>query len=252
MPVTLSLAAIKLIERAVEKLFDRAKVRYLGPAAIDKRIYAGFKTEFSLPGLFMSAAREESAVPDKKIIEALTRGAATYLDSYREATKAQVVKKVQAFLRDAELKGIDTDVKTVLGGELANVWTKTTSDVKRLIGTEATNARNMGALEGIVAVNTAEGIEDPVVYWVVVRDDHLCEECQRLHLLDDGKTPRVYHLSEVGHGYHKKGEPDPKVGGLHPNCRCTMVTLMPGYGFGSDGMVKFVALDHDEIKKQRG
>jgi hypothetical protein len=31
-----------------------------------------------------------------------------------------------------------------------------------------------------------------------------------------------------------------------------MVTLLPGYGFDSDGMVTFVSPDHDEMAKQRG
>lgn len=252
MPGILSLAAIKIIEREVDKLFDRAAARYLGPAAMDKRIYVGFKNELSLPGIFMAAAREEGAVPDKKIIEALTRNASTYLDAYRASTKAQVVKKVQSFLQQAEIGGVKTDLKTVLGGELTDVWGKATSEVKRMVDTEASNARNMGTLEGILAVNASEGIEDPVIYFVVVRDQYLCDECKRLHLLDDEVTPRLWKLSDVGHGYHKKKESNPKIGGLHPHCRCTMVTLMPGYGFGTDGMVKFVSLDHNEFKKQHG
>jgi hypothetical protein len=74
--------------------------------------------------------------------------------------------------------------------------------------------------------------------------------CRRLHLLDNGKTPRVYKLSEVGHGYHKKGQDDPKLGGLHPHCRCTLVTLMPGFGFDKAGMVKYISRTHDEWAKQ--
>jgi hypothetical protein len=251
-PVILSLAAIKLIEKAVDELFDKAKGRYLGPAAIDKRIYLGdFSNPKSLPGIYMSAAREEGAVPDKDIIAHLTRNAANYLDAYRSATKAQVVKQVQAFLAEAAAKGVKTDVGTVLGGKLADTWGKVTTDVKRLIDTEASNARNMGALEGIIGVNTSQGIEDPVVYFVVVRDDDLCDECARLHLLENGVTPKLWYLSELKHGYHKKGEDQPALGGEHPHCRCTLVTLMPGYGFDKAGMVKYVAPDHDEMEAQR-
>lgn len=247
----LPLAAIKLIERQVDKLFDRAKARYLGPQALPNRIYVGFRSEFSLPGIFHNASREERAIPDQKILQGLIQNAANYLDSYRHATKAQVVKKVQAFLQEAEAGGVKTDVATVLGGQLADVWGKTTNDVKRLIDTEATGARNIGTLEGIIGVNANEGIEDPIVYFVVVRDQHLCDECKRLHLMPDETTPRLWFLSELGHGYHKKGQETPKVNGLHPHCRCTMVTLMPGYGFGADGMVKFKSLNHDEMKAQR-
>ena len=253
MPAILTLAAIKVIEKAVDELFDKAKARYLGPAAIDKRIYLGdFSAPKSLPGIFMAAAREEGAVPDKDIIAHLTRNAANYLDAYRSSTKAQVVKDVQAFLQEAAAKGVQTNVETVLGGKLADTWGKVTNDVKRLIDTEASNARNMGALEGIIGVNTSQGIEDPVVYFVVVRDEHLCDECKRLHLLEDETTPKLWYLSELKHGYHKRKEAFPALGGEHPHCRCTLVTLMPGYGFDEGGMVKYVSPDHDEMEQQRG
>lgn len=249
---TLSLPAIKLIERAVDTLFDRAKARYIGPQSLPKRIYLGFRPEFSLPGIFHNASREERAVPDQKVLAGLLNNASNYLDAYRSSTKAQVVKKVQAFLNEAHAMGVDTDLPTVLGGQLADVWTKTTHDVKRLIDTEATTARNMGTLDGIIGVNASEGIEDPIVYFVVVHDKSLCDECRRLHLMPDETTPRLWYLSEIGHGYHSRGEETPKVSGLHPHCRCTMVTLMPGYGFGGSGAVKFISLDHDEMKAQRG
>ncbi len=251
MPRILSLSAIKLIERAVDKLFDKAKVRYLGPQSLPKFIIASFRPQFSLPGLFHAAAREEYAVPDQKVIQSLMANASNYLDAYRAATKAQVIKGVQSFLHEAELSGVKTDVPTVLGGKLADVWKKTTNDVKRMIDSENSNARNMGGLEGIIAVNTSQGIEDPVVFFVVVRDEHLCDECKRLHLLEDEVTPRCWYLSELGHGYHKRGQENPKVGGLHPHCRCTMVTMMPGYGFDRSGMVKFVSPTHDEVEAQR-
>jgi len=97
--------------------------------------------------------------------------------------------------------------------------------------------RNVGILEGIVKTNAVAGVEDPTVFFVVVRDGVLCGECKRLHMLEDGVTPRVWKLSEVGHGYHKKGEQFPKVGGLHPHCRCVLSTLLPGYGFNEGGFV---------------
>ena len=95
------------------------------------------------------------------------------------------------------------------------------------------------------------GDEDPVVYFVTVRDEHLCAECRRLHLMEDGSTPRLWRSSEVGHAYHKRGDPDPKVHGLHPHCRCTPVSLAPGYGFDAAGRPTFVRLGHDALAEQR-
>lgn len=243
---------IKLIQAAVDQLFDRAKARFLGPNVGPKRLYLGFVPNLSLPGLFNSAAAEERAVPDKDTLHTLMETAGSYLDSYRESAKAQVVQRVQSFLSDARASGVSTDAETVLGGELASVWKKVSTDVRRLVDTESTGARNRGTLEGIVRVNEANGEDDPVVFWVVVRDGHRCSECTKLHLLDDGVTPRVWRLSEVSNGYHKRGDPAPSIAGLHPHCRCSMATLMKGYGFDAGGMVKFIGFDHDEFKKQRG
>lgn len=80
---------------------------------------------------------------------------------------------------------------------------------------------------------------------------HNCSECKKLHLLPDEQTPRVWKMSEVGAGYHKKGDPAPKVGGLHPHDRCTIQTLPPGYGF-EGGRITYIGKDHDEFAKQRG
>ncbi len=172
-----------------------------------------------------------------------------YIEAQRHNTKAQVVKAVSSFLSDAWAKGVDTDIETVLGGELASVWGKATAGMHRIVDTEASNARNMGTLDGIIKVNTVNSIEDPVVYFIVVRDDSLCSECKRLHLLEDGITPRLWRLSQVKHGYHVKGENVPSLGGEHPHCRCTLSTLLPGYGF-EGGSITFISLDHDEYKKQ--
>jgi hypothetical protein len=178
------------------------------------------------------------------------RTAEGFLDAQRVTMRTQAVRAVETFLKDAAAKGVDTDVETVLGGELGAIWRKTRDGVNKIVDTEASHTRNTGTLDGIVKVNAANGIEDPIVYFVVVRDTDLCNECRRLHLLPNGH-PRLWHLSELGHGYHRKGQENPKIGGLHPHCRCSLVTLLPGYGFDDQGMVTFVGFDHDAMKKQR-
>lgn len=247
--------AVRIIEAAVERLFDRAKVRYLGPKSIpmDKRIYFGIKynPKLSLPGLFHGAAREERVIPDEKVVASLVRNASNYLDAYKSAAKAKVVKEIQSFFQEADTGKVKA-LTPVLNGRLADLWGDVTHQVKRMVDTEASNARNMGVLEGILGVSTSQGIKDPVVFWITARDANVCKECAKLHLMPNGVTPRLWFLSEVSQGYHVAGENHPAVGGLHPHCRCSMVTLMPGYGFDKAGMVRFVSLDHDEIKAQRG
>lgn len=248
--ITLSKGVVKIIHAAVNKLFDRAITRFTGRPIGDKRIYIG-PTRVSLSSLFQAASAEEHARTDMDMLDGLIRIATGYMEAQREAAKSKVHKAVEGWLNEAHAKGVKTDVKTVLGGELAELWGKTTEAVHRIVDTEASNARNMGTLNGVVRVNAAMGINDPIVYFVVVRDNILCEECKRLHLQADGVTPRLWYMSELSHGYHKKGDDAPAVGGLHPHCRCSLVTLMPGYGF-EDGAVSYIKPDHDEMAAQRG
>ena len=47
------------------------------------------------------------------------------------------------------------------------------------------------------------------------------------------------------------GLPDPPPHAGHPNCRCSLTTVLPGYGFDSAGMLTYVGKDHDEYVNQR-
>lgn len=246
----LSKTATKTVEMAIEQMFLRAKARLIGPGMLGQQIAVAYRPDLTLPALFHAASKEEGAVPNQETLESVMRIADSYLDSVKERAKARVVNEINAFLRSAHLSGVKTDVQTVLGGKLTEVWGGIRTQLHAIVDAEANQTKNISLMEGILKVNAADGIEDPLVYFIVVRDGDLCEECKRLHLLDDGKTPRVYRLSEIGHGYHKKGEPDPKLGGLHPHCRCTMGTLLPGYGFDKAGMIRYIGRGHDEYAKQ--
>ncbi len=251
--VSLTPGVIKAIYKACDRLFDRAKARFLSKPPIDKRIVINVKPpRESLTSLFTSASTEERAKADQTVQSKLIEIADGYIEAQRSVTKARVVKAVDDWLQQAHTLGVKTDVETILGGELAEVWGQATAGMHKIIATESNNARNTGVLDGIVKVNAGSGIDDPLVYFVVVRDDDLCDECKRLHLQADGITPKIWKLSEVKRGYHKKTDDVPSLGGEHPHCRCSIVTLMPGYGFDKFGSITYVDPDHDEMKNQRG
>lgn len=244
---------VKAIYAAVDSVFNKAITRLTARPPVDKRIYiGGGKPRRTLASLFEAASAEEHAKADQDVLRTLLDVAEGFIDAQRHSTKAHVVKSVEAWLNKAAATGVETDVETVLQGELAGVFRKATEGIQKIVATESNVAKNTGTLDGVVRVNAASGIEDPVVYFVVVRDNSLCPECKRIHLMADEKTPRLWYLSEVGHGYHKKGEENPKLAGLHPNCRCSMATLLPGYGFDGAGMVSYIKPDHIEIDAQRG
>lgn len=254
--IILGQKARKAIGLAVDKLFDRVKARYLGPSSIqgrsDKQIKIGYVPQLTLQGLYETAAREEYTRPDPQSVQHLADMASGYLDLARDKAKLKAVHAVESCLRDADASGVKTDLETVLGGHLADVWASAATEVKKIVDTEATKARNLGTLEGITKVNAASGIEDPVVFFVTVRDSDRCEECTKIHLLPDEVTPRVWYLSEVQAGYHERGVDKPCLGGLHPSCRCSLVTLMPGYGFDKAGLVTYRGQGHNEMAAQRG
>ncbi len=252
-------AGTKAVHQAVAELFARARVRLLGREYGPKRILFGppevrplqHRGDLSLPGIFDASAAVEGFSPSKPMREALMTAAKTYLDAYEAAAKARVVNAVEHHLGEVEAGRAKGDLRSALGGQLADVWATAARDVKRLVETETTAARNVGAIDGIQKVNLLAGISDPVVFFVVVRDDHRCEECTSLHLLDE-VTPRVWKMSELESGYHQRGSGRPSIRGLHPFCRCSCTSLLPGFGFDSAGMTTYISKDYDEFSKQRG
>lgn len=220
----------------LDRCFDFLLARVRGRAP--KRLKLEVTPALSLAGLYDASARSEGDVkPDPAPLRTLLDVAEGYLEAERASARAAVTRAAQG--DDPE------DVRR----DLAEVRDRAVRRVATILEAEGTAARNLGGLEGAGKVAAAMGLDDPLCFFVVCRDEHLCEECRRLHLLPDG-TPRVWRRSEIGQGYHKKGDEQPKVGGCHPRCRCTLCMLLPGYGF-KDGRVSYVSPNHDELARQR-
>jgi hypothetical protein len=219
----------------------------LGPGYVKEEKPHGHVKRWSLPGLYRSATAEEAMEPNEKMLNNLMTIAEGYLDAEAERTKAKVVHAVHTALN----KDPDAALEGVLMSELDPVWDETIEAVTKIVDTEGTVARNMGTLEGVARAGAIIGNEDPYVFFIPVRDNDLCKECKRVHLLPDGKTPRVFKMSEVSTGYHDRGTDSPSVSGLHPHCRCSLTGMARGYGFDGAGMIEFRSLGHDEYLAQR-
>ncbi len=239
--------AVKAIIGVIDRMFNRLKGRILGPSYAKGERKTGHKPALSLPGIYKAAAHEEGAKPNEKMMHSLATIAESYLDAQREATKAKVVHAANAWV------GEEDEEKTLVD-HLAPIWEKVTEDVTKIVDTQGTAARNLGAMEGISLAAAANDVDDPHVFFITVRDNDLCEECASIHLLPDGITPRVFLASEVKQGYHKRGETSPCIGGLHPSCRCTIASILPGYGFKSGRIDWIGTVDgrlHNEYYAQR-
>lgn len=242
----------KLAETAVDALFERLKARLMGPSGPipklgAKNLVFGFVPEFTLGGLFSAASKEEGvSTPNGDLLSSLLGISSSYLDAHKQKAKAQVAQALQSHIRNSKTKTPQNTLET----QLSEIWEKVHADVKKVVETETTVVRNMGVDDAIHRLSAMQGIEDPTVYFVTVRDGHRCDECTRLHLQPDKTTPRVWKRSQVGAGYHKKGDDYPKVGGLHPHCRCVMSVLMPGFGFDASGRVVWKKVGWDEHAHQ--
>jgi hypothetical protein len=232
---------IELISSKISALFDQVKVKFLGPRGADKHVEATFNPELSLPGMYEAASREEGGLPNLQTLSTLTSTSKNYLDALK-------LKTINATIKDLEEKANKPeDVSNILQEN----WKKTTAALQKIIETETQGTKNIALLDGIIRSNKTFGVEDPLVAFVIVRDETVCDECVRLHCLEDGITPKVWRLSELAHNYHHLGDEVPSIYGLHPHCRCQLITLLPGYGFNENGKVRYITRKHDEYEKQR-
>jgi len=129
-----------------------------------------------------------------------------------------------------------TDMRD-LTGDMARDW-------DRVAATEMTNIINTGMVDTIVKMNPETHPDEIIVFKRVVNDADLCRSCKRLHLENDGSTPKIYRLSQVlanGTNVGKKPNSwDMIINATHPYCRCSIVQLPAGFIFNEEGRMKFV------------
>ena len=234
-------------------MFIRAQARFTGriPKDTPKGLIFSLSPSLSVVGLYNLASKVEGTKTNEELLNSVLNIGVSYLDAIREKAKAKTVHKIQQTLIDAARQDADVDIDDVLGRELSDLWDDVSNDVSRVIGTETSVARNVSTMDAITKINLSAGISDPTVAFVVVRDEHVCDSCQRLHMLPDGITPRVWKLSEVRSAYGKPNDLTPTMT-RHPHCRCSLISVLPGYGFSESGMITYKEPGWDEYRNQRG
>lgn len=251
----LSSSGKERVRAAVERMFDEMALSLLGslPSLRGKGkalVVSSGRPAWTLAHLFLQAM---GGLRPNEVEQDALRGtlesARGYIEAVRAKTQSAVAEGLDAYLKESAALGTaptEDGVREVFRREAEAARRK----IEAVTAYEATRARNAGSAVGISRAAAAAGESDPVVFFVVVRDGKACAECTRLHLMGDGVTPRLWRLSELGHGYHKRGDESPKVGGLHPGCRCPLTYLARGYGF-KGGRVAYVGDGHDELAAQR-
>ncbi len=242
-----------LIDAEVDDLFDALLTRLLGHGFTGKRLFIGFTHDFTLPGIFEAAVNEEGGRVDAELVSGIAAVAEDFINKHRAQAKASTKRKFQALLHDIDQGRLKPeDFVTAAQGEMADLWATVKTGVHAVVASETQHAQTIGVKEGIDQVNDGLGISDPVVCFIPVKDNLLCKECRRVHLLPDGFTPRVFKSSEVSTDYHKRGEVVASWHLMHPHCRCALATVLPGFGFDGQGRITWVDTDHREWDYQRG
>jgi hypothetical protein len=251
----LSKGAAGILDDHLDDWFDSLKIRLLGPvfSPKSKKLWVGFQHELSIPGLFEKAVSEEGGKVDTSLLDHLIEITADFIDKHRGDAKARVKKTVQDLITDLDNGKIaPKDFTATVASQVEDVLDSITANISKVVQTQTQNTQTLGIKDGIDFINSNIGIEDPTVCFLPVKDHLLCSECRRLHLSDDGSTPRVWLSSEVKSGYHSKGDQEPSWSLLHPHCRCALATVLPGFGFNSGGLIVWKNVEHDEWAFQRG
>ena len=249
----LSFKATEAIEKIIQKQFDDISLRFLGlipKVTKQKRIVFSTSKNNIMSLFFQSLGTSTPNQLEKQTIRTLMRIASGYIDGLKERTTARVINNVDSYIKNKSSQEEPVEANEV--SEIVSMeMDKAKHQFKMIANTESNKASNTGTALQITRIAEKKNIKDPTVFFIVTVDDVTGSEEFKLHLMPDRKTPRVWKLSEIAHGYHKKGDSEPKIGGLHPNCRCKLTYLAEGWGFDAGGRVKFISLDHDELKAQR-
>jgi hypothetical protein len=250
----LSLKAFDAIERMIKNRFDSISMQFLGmvPTKLkSKQITFSTSPETSMISLFLKALGSQSPnAIEEQTLKTMLRVSNGYLDALRDRTAAKIMHEIESQITNASLKNQKSSTKKI-DGIINKEMGRAGTHLKLIVNSESNKAANTGTALQISKLSAEKGEDDPTVFFIVVKDEVTGPEEWILHLLPDRKTPRLWKLSEIGAEYHKVGDPNPKLPGLHPNCRCKLTYLAKGWGFSSEGKVKFISLEHDEFKRQR-
>jgi len=247
----LTLNAIKAVEKMIDNKFDSIALNFLGiiPNQVkSKKITFTIKND-SLVSLFArSLGSVEPTKEENDLLKVILNIANGYIESLKERTKARIVNDVDAYIKDQKGKDISLkDIREIMSTEMG----KAKNHFKMIANNESNKCINYGMAMRISKMAERSGQEDPTIFFRVTIDDVTGPEEFVLHLLPDKITPRVWKLSEVKNGYHKRGDPNPNYSGLHVNCRCKISYLAPDFGFDKNGKVTFKGIGYDEFESQR-
>jgi hypothetical protein len=250
---TFSFLALSKIGKLIDEHFESIGHKFLGliPKRRGARIVFDAEPN-SLTSLFMEALGDSKPTkPEEDALKSLLMIADSYVNALKERTKAQVLHDVNAYVSDRR-----ADNKPINTGQVRKIFDEKMDKAKThfevIASSESKTAKNVGTALKITKINETMGVSRPVVFYNVTLDDKTAEEPEKnIHLITGTKIPRLWYLDELSGEYWKKGMKVASIHGGHPNCRCILSTLAPGWGFSDDGKIKWVGIGYNGLEEQR-
>jgi hypothetical protein len=239
---------VKAVQGAVDELFEKTKLQFLGPKYAKSFVFSmkEYDPSNTIQSIYVNSAMTHSPTGqlDHKLIDKVADHAEVYIDKLKESVNADVTRLTGNVMSDinlqAKVRNIATDVFIAsddgqliiknLFTQLDDLRKKTASNLERIVSMESMSAQNYGAVDGIIEAAKAIGQSDPVIFKITYDHPTRCANCERLHLLTDVVTPRVYKLSEVAAATDFK-HPIMSISPPHPHCYCKISVLSLGFTF---------------------
>ena len=257
-----------IVDEIIGKAFNALRFNLLGPDRVSKAYVLslrGSKYDFktSIPGAYIEANLQHSHDDrsiDRKVIQSLTDVAEGYIDNLQQKSTADINRIIEQYLSDISIQAklqnqTERDYLLSENGQqiiksLKEELMRQKEQIDKIAATiveyERHKAYNFGATDGILSAAKSIGIADPTVYKVLVDDERLCPKCRSLWLVPGSDIPKTYRLSELSSAPGSDHQhPAPSISPTHINCRCVLVTLMPGFGFNKDGKIVYKGKDPD-------
>ena len=174
-----------------------------------------------------------------------------------EQDRALVLEKAKSRITRASIENLKRDFKvleTVFGEQtlpkrkMSSILREITKDVRQDLDM-VVRAETVNTQQHAIAHEILEGTSpysnlgsDSSVFKRPNPD--ACDHCKKHYLEKDGRTPKVFKLSELienGTNYGKKvGAWQPVLGIMHPHCECQVSVLPEGTEFDEHGQIKIV------------
>lgn len=217
-------------------------------------IFSSFP-ESSLPAIFKIALEQKQQLSpiENDVLKKLLTNANEYLEALRSKTKAELLGELDSYIANSALKGIQPakdDITNIIRENLDKAGNK----FQVVAEAEASHIRNLSRAINISKSGADMGVQDPMVFWIIVRDAVTCISCIENHLMPDKITPRLFYLSEVNSHWLDKAQRlsgQVSLWGQHCGCRCTLTQCPPFFGF-KNGKLSYIGRDINPLKEQRG